>query len=135
MKLQLIICHKKELLSSLSSIKLVLISSKCYQCKLVCTDTINEWCKILTIKTKGGVEDIRLEAKAKAKDTKKIRGQGQPFRGQTLSRPRTGMLEAKDRNARGQGQGPRTQSQVFSKKKVKKNSFRQSPIHRRTQNV
>ena len=23
-------------------------------------------------------------------------GQGQPFRGQTLSRPRTGMLEAKD---------------------------------------
>ena len=25
----------------------------------------------------------------------KARGQGQPFRGQTLSRPRTGMLEAK----------------------------------------
>ena len=44
---------------------------------------------------RGGVEDIRLEAKAK--DTKKIRGQGQeqPFRGQTLSRPRIGMLEAK----------------------------------------
>ena len=44
----------------------------------------------------GGVEDTRLEAKAK--NTKKIRGQsqGQPFRGQTLSRPRTGMLEAKD---------------------------------------
>ena len=43
---------------------------------------------------RGGVEDTRLEAK----DTKKIRGQGQgqPFRGQTLSRPRTGMLEAKD---------------------------------------
>ena len=34
---------------------------------------------------RGGVEDTRLEAKAK--DTKK--GQGQPFRGQTLSRPRT----------------------------------------------
>ena len=45
------------------------------------------------IKTRGGVEDTRL----KAKDTKKIRGQGQgqSFRGQTLSRPRTGMLEAK----------------------------------------
>ena len=45
---------------------------------------------------RGGVEDTRLEAKAK--NTKKIRGQGQgqPFRGQTLSRPRTGMLEAKD---------------------------------------
>ena len=41
---------------------------------------------------RGGVEDTRLEAK----DTKKIQGQGQPFRGQTLSRPRTGMLEAKD---------------------------------------
>ena len=45
------------------------------------------------LKTRGGVEDTRLEAKAK--DTKKIRGQGQSFRGQTLSRPRTGMLEAK----------------------------------------
>ena len=43
--------------------------------------------------TRRGVEDTRLEAK----DTKIIRGQGQgqPFRGQTLSRPRTGMLEAK----------------------------------------
>ena len=44
-------------------------------------------------KSRGGVEDTRLEAKAK--DTKKIWGQGQPFRGKTLSRPRTGMLEAK----------------------------------------
>ena len=43
---------------------------------------------------RGGVEETRLEAK----DTKKIRGQsqGQPYRGQTLSRPRTGMLDAKD---------------------------------------
>ena len=41
------------------------------------------------VSSRGGVEDTRLEAKAK--DTKKIRGQGQgqPFRGQTLSRPRT----------------------------------------------
>ena len=31
--------------------------------------------------------------------------------------PRTDTLEAKDRNARGQGQGPRTQAQVLSKKK------------------
>ena len=38
------------------------------------------------ILARGGVEDIRLQAKAK--DTKKLRGQGQPFRGQTLSRPR-----------------------------------------------
>ena len=48
MRLQLIICHKKELLSS---VKLVLIRNKCYQCKLVCTSTMNECCKILTIKT------------------------------------------------------------------------------------
>ena len=49
---------------------------------------------------RGGVENTRLEAKAK--DTKKIRGQSQelPFRGQTLSRPRTGMLEAKDQGHR-----------------------------------
>ena len=37
--------------------------------------------------------------------------------------PRTDPLEAKDRNARGQGQGSRTQAQVFSKKKVFKNFF------------
>ena len=82
----------------------------------------------VALSARGGVEDTRLEAK----DTKKIRGQGQgqPFRGQTLSRPRTqkkseakpkdrfprtDTLEAKDRNAR--GQGPRTQAQVLSKKK------------------
>ena len=78
--------------------------------------------------TRGGVEDTRLEAKAKTKDTKKIRGQGQgqgqPFRGQTLSRPRTGMLEAK---AKDQGH----KAQALSKKKKKKRSsqkfFRRSP--------
>ena len=45
---------------------------------------------------RSGFEDTRLEAKDK--DTKKIRGQGQGqlFRRQTLLRPRTGMLEAKD---------------------------------------
>ena len=31
--------------------------------------------------------------------------------------PRTDPLEAKDRNARGQGQGPRTQAQMFSTQK------------------
>ena len=47
--------------------------------------------RIYIVQGRGGVEDTRLEAK----DTKIIRGQGQPFRGQTFSRPRTGMLEAK----------------------------------------
>ena len=60
-------------------------------------------CCLGTTTIRGGVEDTRLEAK----DTKQIRGQGQgqPFQGQTLSRPRTGMPEAK----------PRTQAQVLSK--------------------
>ena len=48
MRLQLIFCHKKELFAS---IKLVLARNNCYRCKLVCTGTMNEWCKILTIKT------------------------------------------------------------------------------------
>ena len=56
--------------------------------------------KASAVQSRGGVEDTRLEAKAK--DTKKIRGQGQgqPFRGQNLLRPRTGMLEAKDQGHR-----------------------------------
>ena len=51
---------------------------------------------------------------ARGQGHKKIRGQGQPFRGQTLSRPRTGMLEAKDR-----GHSPR----CSPKKKGLKKSF------------
>ena len=74
-------------------------------------------------KGRGGVEDTRLEAKAK--DTKNIRGQGQgqPFRGQTLSRPRTGMLEAK---AKDQGH----KAQVLSKKKKRSSQkyFKRSPL-------
>ena len=63
---------------------------------------------------RGGVEDKRLEAKAK--DTKKIRGQGQgrPFRGQTLSRPRP---RTKDTSA----------SALQKKKKSSQNFFRRSP--------
>ena len=64
----------------------------------------------------GGVEDTRREAKAK--DTNKIRGQGQPFRGQTLSRPRTGMLEAKDQEH---------QRKCSTKNRSSKEFFRGSP--------
>ena len=59
--------------------------------------------------------DTRLEAMAKAKDSL---FEDRPFRGQ-------------GQECRGQGQGPRTQLQVFSKKKSSKKFFRQSPIHRR----
>ena len=55
--------------------------------------------------SRGGVEDTKLVTK----DTQKIRGQEQPFRGPTLSRPRTGMLKAKD-----QGHN----AEVISKKKI-----------------
>ena len=66
------------------------------------------------VSNRGGVEDTRLEAKAK--DTKKIRGQGQgqPFRGQTLSRPRTGMLEAKDQGHRCKRSQKKRSSKFFS---------------------
>ena len=50
----------------------------------------------------------------------KARGQGHkknPRPRPSTAFPRTDTLEAKDRNARGQGQGPRTQAQVLSKKK------------------
>ena len=86
------------------------------------------------INTRGGVEDTRLEAKNK--DTKKIRGQGQeqPFRGQTLSWPRTGMLEAKAKDQRHKGKCSPPQKKVFKiffmrsqKKTVFINFFRWSP--------
>ena len=68
----------------------------------------------------------------------KARGQGHKKNPRPRSRtafPRTDPLEAKDRNARGQGQGPRTQPQGFSKKKTSsKKFFRQSLIYRRSQN-
>ena len=69
--------------------------------------------KLMKQMNRGEVEDTRLEAKAE--DTKKIRGQGQgqPFRGQTLSRPRTGMLEAK---AKDQGHSRKCSKKKFFKK-------------------
>ena len=45
--------------------------------------------------------------------------------------PRTDTLEAKDRNALGQGQGPRTQAQVLSKKKGLHKNF-SSDLHKKT---
>ena len=72
---------------------------------------------IFNIFNRGGVEDTRLEAKAKAKDTKK-------------SEAKAKDSPSEDRPSRGQGQEcsrPRTQAQVFSKKWSSKQFFRQSP--------
>ena len=76
----------------------------------------------LFVVIRGGVEDTRLEAK----DTKTIRGQGQgqPFRGQTLSRPRTGMLEAK---AKDQGHKRKCSPKKKKKKRSSQKFFKRSP--------
>ena len=75
------------------------------------------------LRTRGGVEDTRLEAKAK--DTKK-----NPRPRPRTVFPRTDTLETKGRNAR--GQGPRTQAQVLSKKKKSsKTFFRRSPKNKK----
>ena len=65
------------------------------------------------------------KARGQAKDTKKIRGQGQgqPFRGQTLSRPRTGMLEAKDTSASALQKKKKKSSQKFLQAISQKNVF------------
>ena len=79
----------------------------------------------LDIGIRGGVEDTRLEAKAK--DKKK-----NPRPRPRTALPRTDTLEAKDRNAR--GQGPRTQAQVLSRKKKRSSQkfFRRSPKNKKT---
>ena len=77
------------------------------------------------------IETSLVEYRRKSKDQKwsrgdNARGQGQELKKNPRPRPRTALprthlLEAKDRNAR--GQGPRTQAQVFSKKKIFKKFF------------
>ena len=71
----------------------------------------------------------------------KARGQGQgqghkknPRPRPRTAFPRTDTLEAKDRNARGQGQGPRIQAQVLSKKTKKKGLHKNflSDLHKKT---
>ena len=55
---------------------------------------------------------------------RKARGQGQGHKKNPRpALPRTDTLEAKDRNARDQSRGPRTQTQVFSKKKGLQKNF------------
>ena len=42
--------QKSATFFAFSSIKLVLVRNKCYQRKLICNGTMNEWCKLLTTK-------------------------------------------------------------------------------------
>ena len=55
------------------------------------------------------------KARGQGQGHKKIRGQGQPFRGQTLSRPRTGMLEAKAKDQGHKRKCSPKKKKVFSK--------------------
>ena len=75
---------------------------------------------------KSEVESRTQGSRPRPRKQKKIRGQGHKKNPRPRPRtafPRTEPLEVKDRNARGQGQGLRTQPQVFSKKKVFKKVF------------
>ena len=76
---------------------------------------------LVGLPNRGGVEDTRLDAM----DTEKIRGQdqGQPFPRQTLSRPRTGMLEAKDKGHKRKCSPKKRSSQKFFRRSPEKNVF------------
>ena len=63
------------------------------------------------------------KARGQGQGHKKILGQGQPFREQTLSRPRTGMLEAKAKD---------TSASVLQKKRSSQKFFRRSPKKKRS---
>ena len=78
-------------------------------------DTKVDWAFKILVFTKS--KEIRSNDQRWSRGNK-ARGQGHKknLRPRTAF-PRTDTLEAKDRNARGQGQGPRTQAQVLSKKK------------------
>ena len=64
------------------------------------------------------------KARGQGQGHKKIQGQGQPFRGQTLSRPRTGMLEAKDQGHKRKCSPKKRSSQKFFKRSPQKNVFK-----------
>ena len=70
------------------------------------------------------MESRTQASRPRPRTQKKIQGQGQPFRGQTLSRPRTGMLEAKDQgHKRKCSPKKKRSSQKFFKRSPQKNVF------------
>ena len=71
--------------------------------------------KFLTLHRLLSEVELRTQtSRSRPRAKNKLRGQGQPFRGQTRSRPRTGMLEAKD-------QGHRRKCSQKEKKKIFRN--------------
>ena len=70
------------------------------------------------------VESRTQGSRPRPRTQKKIRSQGQPNRVQTLSRPRTGMLEAK---AKDQGHKRKCSPKKIKNKRSSEKSFRRSP--------
>ena len=93
---------------------------------------LNSYCRAYSLRLPSRASEVESRTQGSRPRprprTQKIRGQGQPFRGQTLSRPRSGMLEAKVRD-----QGHRRKRSP-KKKGLQKFFFRRSPIHWPTQN-
>ena len=71
---------------------------------------------------KSEVESRTQGSRPRPRTQKKIRGQGQPFRGQTLLRPRTGMFEAKAKD-----RGHKRKCSTKKKKRSSQKFFRRSP--------
>ena len=91
---------------------------------IVCTCIKNSvvFLRKYTVTTRGGGH----KARGQGQGHKKIRGQGQPFRRQTLSRPRTGILEAKAKDQGHQREcSPKKKrsSQKFFRRSPQKNVF------------
>ena len=75
---------------------------------------------LLQLATSVVPDDARISSLQRRSRGHKARGQGHKKNPRPRTAfPRTDTLEAKDRNARGQGQGSRTQAQVLSKRKKK----------------
>ena len=69
---------------------------------------------VLVLSNRGGVE--KQGSRPRPRTLKKIQSQGQPLQGQTLSRPRTGMLEVKAKD-----QGHKRKTECSQKKGFQKN--------------
>ena len=84
---------------------------------------VEHWC------TRNDLTEVELRTQ---RSRPRSRTQKNPRPRPRTAFPRTEPLEAKDRNARGQCQGH--SRKCSAKKRSSKKFFRQSPIHRRSQN-
>ena len=82
-------------------------------------------------KAQGQGHKKKSEAKDSLSEDRHSRGQGQPFREQTLSRPRTGMLKAKDTSASAlQNKKKRSWQKFFRRSQKKKKKKKKKGLHK-----